>query len=186
MTPEFEDWLKTPHIAARIRRIDKLIDRAKSSAKPTAIQCCISFLKRMTSIPTFNSNPNKMNMKTKTNIIVGSICAVILLLALVFSVRPYKATAPRVSAYPEKAEQLGKWIDEQSALFDNATEHVNTLNASIDAQTKQLQKMEADRLKAAETAKGYRHSLCAEFGLQRAMGRGEGVFVPAQDCASFQ
>lgn len=82
----------------------------------------------------------------------------------------------REAGIPAKAEQLGSWIDEQSAIYDTKEKEIQDLSAALTAA------YEA-RDKARETASGYRKALCTEFALKRAGG----AFASAlpSECQAF-
>lgn len=117
-------------------------------------------------------------MITKKHYIVGTVTALALL--SLFFVRPY---TPRTTTdVPEKAAQLGQWIDEQSGAYQLQESRIAALQTQIDALTADLSMAEFKRTQAANVAKGHRYALCEQFNLLRV----EGGFAEAKDCVSFQ
>lgn len=103
-------------------------------------------------------------------VIIGILALALLLVA-------YVTGRHATAQYPEKAVQLGIWIDEQSNAYDSANQKAIQLQKDLDLAL-------ADRTKAAQTAAGYRYSLCTEFALLRAAG-GYTVKANGAPCASF-
>lgn len=75
-----------------------------------------------------------------------------------------------------KAYQLGRWIDEQSAIYDEKEQEIQALTAALSAAHEAQDK-------ARETASGYRKALCTEFGLKRA--NREFVSALPSECQDF-
>lgn len=118
----------------------------------------------------------------KKILITGGIIALVLVCIPFF--HSYH-TPPRPIAaqkqWPAKVSQLGEWIDEQSAKYDDAQQR-------YDEATKLLTQASTDRTAAKEASAGYRMVLCSEFKLQKAAGNKQGnYFVNATtDCSNFQ
>lgn len=71
---------------------------------------------------------------------------------------------------PPRAVQLGTWIDEKSAQYDDAVARI--------------QKAEQDKKDAEVAAHGYRMALCNEFKMRRIPG--QLVTLKDENCADFQ